>query len=75
MPDKNAEREPIPEYFASYDEAAEFWDNHDLADYEDATHEVGFDVDLRPFSSRMASARSSSSSASSPRPVRRRRSA
>lgn len=47
MPDKNAEREPIPDHFANLDEAAEFWDTHDLADYDDATREVRFDVDLK----------------------------
>ena len=29
------EREPIPEHFKSLEEAAEFWDSHDLADYWD----------------------------------------
>jgi len=28
--------EPIPEEFASYEEAAEFWDAHDTTDYPDA---------------------------------------
>ncbi len=47
MPGKNAERPPIPEHFANLNEAAEFWDAHDLADYEDATREIHFEVDLR----------------------------
>ncbi len=47
MPVRKAEREPIPDHFANLDEAAEFWDNHDLADYEDATLEVRFEVDLK----------------------------
>lgn len=28
--------DPIPEEFASYEEAAEFWDTHDTTDYPDA---------------------------------------
>ena len=40
--------EPIPEQFATVDEAAEFWDTHSLADYWDFTEEVDFKVDLRP---------------------------
>ncbi len=27
--------DPIPEEFASYEEAAEFWDTHDTTDYPD----------------------------------------
>ena len=37
----------LPDHFANLDEAAEFWNTHDLADYEDATREVQFDVDLK----------------------------
>lgn len=40
-------REPIPEHFMSIEEAAEFWDNHDLADYWDLTEEVEFEVNLQ----------------------------
>jgi predicted phosphatase len=32
--------EPIPEEFASYEEAAEFWDTHDTTDYPDAFRTV-----------------------------------
>jgi hypothetical protein len=31
----------------SIEEAAEFWDNHDLADYWDLTEEVEFEVNLQ----------------------------
>jgi hypothetical protein len=34
------ERESIPAHFGTIDEAAEFWDTHDLADYWDLTEEV-----------------------------------
>jgi len=41
------ERDPIPEQFKTIEEAAEFWDSHDLGDYWDLTSEAGFDVDIR----------------------------
>lgn len=31
----------------SYQEMGEFWDSHDTTDYEDQTHEVEFEVDLK----------------------------
>jgi hypothetical protein len=40
-------RDSIPEHFESIDQAAEFWDSHDVADYDDLTREAHFDVDLR----------------------------
>ena len=40
-------RDPIPEEFATLEEAAEFWDTHSLADYEDVQQEVTFDNDLK----------------------------
>lgn len=43
----------LPEHFATFEEAAEFWDTHDLADYWDLTEEVEFDwrlsLHLKPF--------------------------
>jgi hypothetical protein len=44
---KNKKRDPIPEHFKSIEEAAEFWDKHDLADYWDLTREAHFDVDIQ----------------------------
>jgi hypothetical protein len=41
------ERDPIPEHFNSIEEAADFWDSHDLTDYWDLTHEVHFEVDIQ----------------------------
>ena len=40
-------RDPIPKHFKNIQEAAEFWDNHDLADYWDLTREAHFDVDIK----------------------------
>lgn len=40
-------RDTIPEHFARIEEAAEFWDTHDLADYADMTKEVTATVDLQ----------------------------
>jgi hypothetical protein len=39
-------RDPIPEHFASIESAAEFWDSHDLSDYENQTTEADFSVNL-----------------------------
>jgi predicted HicB family RNase H-like nuclease len=35
MNNKSRTIDPLPEEFASYEEAAEFWDNHDTTDYLD----------------------------------------
>jgi len=40
-------RDPLPEEFETIEEAAEFWDTHSLADYEDFQKEVDFEVDLK----------------------------
>jgi hypothetical protein len=39
--------EPIPEEFASYEEAAEFWDTHDTTDYPDAFRTVEVKTEFR----------------------------
>ena len=39
--------DPIPEHFTSIEEAAEFWDSHDLGDYWDLTREAEFEVDIQ----------------------------
>jgi hypothetical protein len=43
----SVKRVPIPEHFKSIEEAAEFWDSHDLADYWDLTQEALFEVDIQ----------------------------
>lgn len=40
-------RDQIPEQFATIEDAAEFWDSHDLADYWDLTEAVEFEVNLQ----------------------------
>src|SRR5438876_4304675 len=40
--------DPLPEEFASLEEAAEFWDTHDTVDYEEFMRDVEFEVDLKP---------------------------
>jgi hypothetical protein len=47
MERSSKKRDPIPKHFKSIEEAAEFWDSHDLADYWDVTSEAHFDVDIR----------------------------
>ncbi len=46
MADKNAHA-AIPQQFSNIEDAAEFWEKHDVADYEDQSREVHFDVDLQ----------------------------
>ena len=41
------QRDPIPESFASIEAAAEFWDSHSTADYDDLMRDVHFDVDIQ----------------------------
>ncbi len=46
MSDKARNPDPIPEQFASYEEAADFWDLHDTADYQEEFVTVGVDAKL-----------------------------
>ena len=39
--------ETIPDEFKSLAEAAEFWDTHSIADYEEQFKEVKFDVNIK----------------------------
>ncbi|MCB0061009.1 MAG: hypothetical protein KDE19_02795 [Caldilineaceae bacterium] len=39
--------DPIPEEFDSYEEAAEFWDTHDTADYPDDFVTMQINTELR----------------------------
>jgi len=47
MNDKKKPVEPIPEEFATYEEAAEFWDTHDTTDYPEAFETVDLKAELR----------------------------
>ncbi|MFQ5799611.1 MAG: CopG family antitoxin [Bacteroidota bacterium] len=48
MPNRGKRVDPIPNEFASYEEAAEFWDTHDTTDYPEAFQAVEVeDVELR----------------------------
>ncbi len=47
MARNNKRREPIPRHFESVEQAGQFWDTHDLADYWDLTREAEFEVDLQ----------------------------
>lgn len=38
--------DPIPDEFASYEEAAEFWDTHDTTDYPDAFRTVNIETEF-----------------------------
>ena len=47
MTDKQKVIDPIPEEFASYEEAAEFWDTHDTTDYPDSFETVSVQTELK----------------------------
>ncbi|MDI6794634.1 MAG: CopG family antitoxin [bacterium] len=47
MSKSKKQRDPIPESFASIEEAAEFWDSHSTADYDDLMRDVHFEVDIQ----------------------------
>ena len=47
MSDKQKQVDPIPEEFASYEEAADFWDTHDTTDYLDSFETVAVETDLK----------------------------
>lgn len=47
MAKNKSKRDPIPKHFKTLEDAAEFWDTHDLADYWDLTREAQFDVDFQ----------------------------
>jgi len=47
MNDKQKPIELLPEEFASYEEAAEFWDTHDTTDYADDFETVKVEVKLK----------------------------
>jgi hypothetical protein len=47
MAENNQEQDLIPAHFRSFEEAAEFWDSHDLSNYWDSTTEAHFEVDLQ----------------------------
>ena len=47
MTSTDRERDPIPEDFGSAEAAAEFWDSHSLADYEEYLEAVDVDVDVK----------------------------
>lgn len=47
MQKNKVKRDPIPKHFKTVEEAAEFWDSHDLADYWDLTREAHFEVDIQ----------------------------
>ena len=44
---KQKQIDPIPDEFASYEEAAEFWETHDTTDYPDAFRTVEVKSELR----------------------------
>ena len=55
MPNKKKAIDPIPEAFATQEEAADFWDAHSLADYEEllaAAEGMAFEIKKRTYEAR-----------------------
>jgi len=47
MTNTNRQTDPLPDEFRSEQEAAEFWDKHSLADYEEFLRPVEFEADIK----------------------------
>jgi hypothetical protein len=47
MRENKTKSESIPGSFKTVEEAAEFWDNHDLSDYWALTKEANFEADIK----------------------------
>jgi len=47
MPNIDKRIDPLPDEFKSEDEAAEFWDTHSIADYEEFLEPADVVVDLK----------------------------
>lgn len=47
MSDKQKQIDPMPEEFARYEEAAQFWDGHDTTDYLDSFETVAVEAKLK----------------------------
>lgn len=47
MSDKRKQVDPIPDEFASYEEAAEFWDTHDTTNYPESFETVAVEAEFR----------------------------
>ena len=47
MSDKQKHVDPIPDQFASYEQAAEFWDAHDTTDYLDVFHAMDVETEFQ----------------------------
>ncbi len=48
MAENKMTRDPLPETFDSFEEMAEFWDTHDLTDYEEYLTPVKMSVSAHP---------------------------
>lgn len=47
MSNKEKRVDPIPDDFASYEDAASFWDTHDTTDYPESFETVSVQADLK----------------------------
>ena len=47
MTNINKKIDPLPDEFRSEEEAAEFWDEHSITDYEEFLEPVDFEADIK----------------------------
>lgn len=47
MTNINEKVDPLPDEFRSEEEAAEFWDEHSITDYEEFLEPVDFEADIK----------------------------
>jgi hypothetical protein len=48
MAENNPTKDPLPETFDTFEEMAEFWDTHDVTDYEEHLTPVEVNVSTQP---------------------------
>lgn len=48
MVENKTTKDPLPETFATFEEMADFWDTHDVTDYEEFLTPVDVDVAAHP---------------------------
>lgn len=48
MAKKDSNKDPLPKTFDTFEEMADFWDTHDITDYEDSLTPVDAEVSAHP---------------------------
>lgn len=48
MAESNPTKDPLPETFDTFEEMTEFWDTHDITDYEEYLTPINVNVSVHP---------------------------